>query len=216
MKKQSVLSTVIIAGISAFAVTTQAADPPPACQDTQGRRGYSAGYLAGTSLTRQAWAGVKDCDRIEEFEGVILDTLDRLRPPTKPSTYFSCRYAGTVAGMIDQIDPLYKTCTDTCQEEGEIIGKVSAIAYCELAIALGGLPSADAFLRQPVLLCGFAFQTGCDAMFVSASTVYFNDQGSCQPYTVNPFLTVWSQVRTNQCAYWPTPPDSGHDDDKKP
>jgi hypothetical protein len=180
---------------------------PPGCQGARESRAFNAGTVSGHSLVRQAWANVNDCDQIETFETIITDDLSGYQVPPGSSSYTICRFTGIVAGMLDELDAQFQNCQDQCLAEGETAGNISAIAYCQLSIALGGLATADWFLRGPVQVCGLNFQVGCDSSFVGDTENYSNSHGACLPYTQNPFTAVWTQARNNQCAYNPIPPN---------
>jgi hypothetical protein len=205
MNKWNGLLAAVVVGFLSFPAGAQA-QVPDECQDSVSQRAYNAGALTGASLTRQAWNAVNDCDRVEDFETIILNTLDKYDLPQNAPNYLICRYSGLVQGILDTLDILYQNCVEQCEAEGEIAGDVSAIAYCELSIALGGLTSADAFIRGPVQVCGLSFEVGCDSMFNATSLVYANAMGTCLPYTEDPFDVVWDQARYYQCAYNPIPP----------
>lgn len=194
---------LLISAPSGLALAQVGGDVPAACRTQLGQRAFTAGHTAGGSLARQAWNNVKDCDHVEDFESLVMNTLSRYGLPSNPSDYTACRYTGMVTGIIDELDGLFNVCTDQCFAEGEIAGDISAIAYCELSIALGGLASADDFIRGPVQVCGMSFELGCDTMFDTTSESYSNKIGACLAYTRDPFTSVWHQARSNQCAYNP-------------
>ena len=103
---------------------------------------------------------------------------------------------------MNEIDGIYRDCAVLCYNEGVIIGELAAIVYCEISLQLGGLATADQFIRMPVQMCGFNFEFGCDINFMSLSFEYTNDLGSCEQYTwCGDYFDVWDQVRNNQCAY---------------
>ena len=177
---------------------------PTECQGRAESRAYRGGVAAGGSLVRQAWNGLKsDCDRVEEFEDIVTNALGRYSPAADISLSSLCRFTGVVDGILDQLDTTFLACTDSCFLEGSFAGEISAIAYCELSIALGGLTTADAFIRGPVKVCGLSFEIGCDTSFSTTCGSYVNATGECAPFTVDTFYAVFSEAQNNQCAYNP-------------
>ncbi len=205
MKTSSWLATIMILWFCCAHVS--ALDIPPACSGKREASGYNAGFLAGGSLVRQAWAKVKNCARIDEFERVVKTAIQRSVPKTSPTLYTQCRFSGQIAGMTDQVDGLFVGCADSCFLEGQFVGEITAIAYCELSILLRGLALDQFLIRGPVETCGLSFEIGCDANFETTAINYSNLLGQCLPYVRHPFLEVFEQAQQNQCAYDPLPPD---------
>lgn len=196
-----ILLTVLLGGVSRVAFADDSI--PAACAGPRESRGYRGGEMAGKSLIRSAWRSVRDCDRMETFEDIVTRTLDRYSLPASATPYSVCRYSGMVNGMLDQLDEQFLECQAQCFEEGRISGEIAAIAYCELSIALGGLSTADDFIRMPVRMCGLNFEIGCDLEFMDVTLLYANPGGTCEPYTRDRYYEVWDQTRHNQCAYEP-------------
>jgi hypothetical protein len=174
---------------------------PPGCTARRDHSGYVAGLAQGRALVRQSFALINDCDEIERFSDMVIANVSRLTLPKRASAYLACRYGGTVDGVYEAIDEIFASCGDTCFAEGVAFGEIAGNAYCTLSIALGGLSTADAFTRGPVLLCGAQFETGCDSSFMG--TTFDFGRGACLPFTVAPFDDVWDQFRNNQCIYEP-------------
>jgi hypothetical protein len=201
-------ATVVLVVLNALAYNVAHAQTlPSSCQATRDQRAYATGQRSGASLIRQAWRSVNDCDRVEQFEDLVMNTVDAYAPGPAPTNYSLCRYSGVIDGILNELDNTFIGCSDACLLEGQFAGELSAVAYCELSIALDGLATADAFLRGPVQVCGLNFEVGCDSEFLGVCTNYQNDEGSCLPYTEDTFFAVFDQARTNQCAYNPLPPD---------
>lgn len=184
-----------------------ALDVPPACTATRDAQAYNAGFTAGGSLVRQAWARIRDCDRIEELESAVTIAIQRSVPTTSPTQYLQCRFSGMVSGMQAQVGGLFNTCADSCFLEGQFVGEIAAVAYCELSILLDGLGLDDLLIRGPVATCGLTFEIGCDANFETTAIGYSNPFGQCLPYVRAPFEEVFYQAQNNQCAYDPLPPE---------
>lgn len=220
---RAVVLGLVCACLLASAQSASAQDVPAACSGALNTRAFNVGKMTGTSLLRQAWNAVNDCDRIEEFEDMVIPVLLRYSPGDAPTPYTQCRFLGLVQGMLDELDGLFTGCANQCFQEGQFAGELSALAYCELSIALGGLVTADQFLRGPVQVCGLSFELGCDSKFSTFATFYTNDLGErCEPFTEDAdgcpgsgdgcFFEVFDQARENQCAYNPLDEDADEND----
>jgi hypothetical protein len=201
------LGVPILVACLGAALPAGAQELPAACSATRNAQAYQAGVLGGASLVRQAWAAIRDCDRIELLESVVQAGLRRSVPTSSPTPYLQCRFAGMVNGAMAETEGLFYQCADACYMEGQFVGEIAAFAYCELSILLGGLALADDFIRGPVQTCGLGFEIACDTNFVTTAMTYSNASGSCTPYTRNPFVAVFEQTRENQCAYVPIDPE---------
>jgi hypothetical protein len=204
--KRAVLWLVVVCSFAA-AYGSAAAQVPPECTSTTNARAYRTGRLAGANIAQQSWASLNDCDRVEQYEDVVISALERYSPGGAPTLYTRCRFRGVVEGVLDALDVVFASCVDACFLEGQFAGEISAFAYCELSIALNGLETADDFLRGPVQVCGLSFEIGCDTQFIDTSSAYDNELGSCEPFTAGEFQTVFDQARENQCAYNPIDPE---------
>lgn len=184
-----------------------AQDVPPACAASRDTLAFNAGYTAGKSLVRQAWARLNSCDKIDQLEAAVKTAIQRSVPTTSPTQYLQCRFSGMVSGMEAQVNGLFGTCADACFLEGQFVGEIAAIAYCELSILLGGLGLDELLIRGPVETCGLTFEVGCDANFETTALNYSNPFGQCLPFVRAPFEEVFFQAQNNQCAYDPLPPE---------
>ncbi len=193
--------------LSLLSGQAQALDVPSACHATRDTQAYTAGFSAGGSLVRQAWARIRNCDRIEQLEAAVTTAIQRSVPATSPTSYLTCRFAGMVSGMEAQVGGLFNSCADACFLEGQFVGEIAAVAYCELSILLGGLGLDDFLIRGPVATCGLTFEIGCDANFETTALNYANPFGQCLPFVRSPFEAVFFQAQNNQCAYDPLPPE---------
>jgi len=200
--------TFLILSVLFSSTAARAQTPPAACSATRDASAYYAGYLTGGSFVRQAWSGVmNDCDRIEAVELAVATALRRSLPTTSPTTYLQCRFAGLAQGAMGEVDGLFATCADQCYLEGQFVGEIAAITYCELSILLQGLGIADLLIRGPVQTCGLSFEIACDANFETTAIGYRNPFGQCLPYVRAPYSEVFEQARYNQCAYEPIEPE---------
>jgi hypothetical protein len=192
---------LLVAMIYSFASTAVADDIPASCTGTYETQAYKAGLMSGTNIVEMAWARLDNCDLVERFETIVINILQSMKLPENASTVTACRYAGFANGIIEEVDNIYRYCEGLCYYEGEIIGKLVATVYCELSISLGGLVTADEFIRSPVQICGFHFEFACDVTYLFDTMTYVNGFGSCDEYTYGEYFEVWDQVRNNQCAY---------------
>jgi hypothetical protein len=189
--------------LGAAAVAQAESKVPPGCEG-RNARAYQAGLRGGAYTVRSAWNGVRrDCDRIELFQDIVSNNVSRLTLRRRASEYVICRFTGTVDGVYDELDALWGECDEQCFAEGEFIGEMAAQVYCELSLALGGLETADRFIRGPVQTCGMNFEMGCDFAFIDTTYNYSNMLGECSPYTEGDFEEVWDETRNNQCTYMP-------------
>jgi hypothetical protein len=208
-KSKKILFTLftLVLTISGIA---KAQDVPVACNTkTFNRNAYLAGFHSGQLLVSQAWDRINDCDKIETFDNIVISSVDSLTLPLNPSLYVTCRYTGIIDGVLQQLADMDGSCTNQCFADGTVIGQISAQAYCDLSIALGGLGDLFAFMRAPVQVCGFSFQLGCDSTFIGFAATYLNMGQACSIYTVSPFDIVFDNTRNFQCAYVPpVPPEN--------
>jgi hypothetical protein len=212
---------IMCCAVSCFAVLSATRawatiDIPPACQaSTFTVYGYQSGYNQGTSLTNRAWSTIhQSCDELELLSAAIIDNLQSYKIAGN-STYLICRHAGVVNAVFQRLNEIWEQCAGDCCLEGETIGQLSGQLYCQLSILLNGLAKPDDFIRLPVYMCGFAFETCCDAQFIDTTYNYvglnmMSQPVACSPnYTDEPYYTVWDQTREIQCNYTP-PPDPAH------
>jgi len=206
---------------TAFAQTSWLDNIPASCNPEQPEgtlfeapelRSYRAGYRQGEYLVNAAWNRVSNCDEIETFETLVMNSVSRYTLNEGASLSTVCRYSAVITAILDGIDSLYWDCEELCTQDGELAGDISGQAYCELSIALGGLAEADDFIRGPVQICGLAFEIACDQTFEVVTTSYSNDDGECVVYTEGEFEAVWRQAQNNQCAYWPEEMDPKEED----
>lgn len=192
---------LLVTMICLFGSTAVAYEIPNSCTGTYEAQAYNSGLMSGTNIVQMAWARLDNCDLIERFETIVVNILENMQLPPQASSVVACRYAGFANGIIQEVDNIYDYCQGLCYYEGEIIGQLVATAYCELSISLGGLMTADEFIRSPVRICGFHFEFACDVTFLFDTMTYANAFGTCEEYTYGDYYDVWDQVRNNQCAY---------------
>jgi hypothetical protein len=199
-----------------FGVTTAASAEsivPSKCEGSFLERAHYVGYLTGGNIVNQAWNAIEnDCNQVVEdtfFTDVILNTLKNLGIPAGAPDYVFCRYHGYIAGAADQLSAIEDECIDQCVQNGNMIGELATMMYCELSIALGGLEEADDLLEGVLSLCGEATVDACETLFNNNTPGYENFLGqSCEPYTQDEFSNVWEQAKHNQCVYNPVEEDT--------
>jgi hypothetical protein len=202
----------------------------PTCEDIDGcgsgwsKETHNWGVAIGVTIVDTAWFGINEtCDRLEEFETFVINSLMGLELPPRVDPHLICAYSGIVEGTLQTLDEYYVQCGDQCAKQGRLIGEISALAYCEMSFALGGLATGGEFVRAPVQFCGSVYQIGCDLTFNTVTRGYVDDmwddpetpdvhEGICAQYTdggdiLDPatgkpmWEPVWNQVRETQCAY---------------
>jgi hypothetical protein len=167
-------------------------------------RAYNAGALSGGNLVSMMWSALReDCDRIELLESIAVSNLQRFNwSGDDVSEVVACRFAGYANGILAKIDELYRYCEKMCYLEGQMIGEIAAVAYCELSLAFDGLVVPDGLIRAPVQICGLQFEFACDSTFIDITFSYANPLGVCIIYAFDSYFDVWNQTRNNQCAYY--------------
>jgi hypothetical protein len=204
-------------GIVLLSLPVQAQSLPAECTSFRSEIAYDSGVATGINIVAQAWAGINEnCYRLDEFEEIIINNLMDYQLPSGASQYTICRYSGHVEGMLQKIDELYAECHVLCSEEGSLIGEISAICYCELALGLDGLYLPDYFVRRPASFCNVVFAAACDLRFTTVSRTYVNpsldnpatpdvNEGECALRTDlgdDPlWIESWNETRTIQCTY---------------
>lgn len=205
----------LLVAASSFTVlsrSAEASDLPPACEDAaveagatgtrSTARSYRTGASIGATLVASSWARSPQCSRVEEFEMLVEDVLDRFTPAPGASERMVCRYTGVFDGILSTLDALVAQCSAQCEEGGSLVGRFAARVYCDLSIALNGLRSNRRFIRPDVRICGLSFEVGCDSTFVDVTRSYVNDSGvECLQYTEGDYQEVWSETRNNQCVF---------------
>jgi hypothetical protein len=199
----SICLMVLLTGKTALAD----AIPSGCSKNALDARTYQTGIVQGRILVQRAWGKVNSCDKLEAFSDGVLRTVKDYPPPGATEASI-CRYSGLYEGVFQEIDSVWMACDGQCCSEGRAIGELAASLYCQLSILLGGLGSLDDFVRKPVYLCGFSFQTCCDASFLSTSITNQSEDAAgqlqqCLPYTEHPFFDIWDLTRKVQCAYTP-------------
>ncbi|MGC4070398.1 MAG: hypothetical protein QM784_38185 [Polyangiaceae bacterium] len=133
---------------------------------------------------------------------ISVAELEELKPVAdsdKAQKY--CRYSGQIEGTFLELESIQQQCATRCFMDGDLVGRIEAKAYCDLAIDSGGALDLVQWVRKPVGICGFEFETGCDVSFLSNTLAYANGNGACEPYTRAPFFAVWDGTRLESCDF---------------
>lgn len=200
MTKLIILAAFILTPVAAKAI-------PPACASPFNTRAYTSGLATGQSLVQQAWEGTgTDCDRLGEFNAVITDNLASYLLPEAPSQYMVCRYLGHAEGILIELDVLHTICAASCCRLGYVVGDISAIAYCTISAAMGGIPAAGYFERAPATTCKWMLDACCDPRYITETYARpctdYTDLGTSNAETGDPvWLEPWTVTRETQCNH---------------
>jgi hypothetical protein len=200
----------IVALVGVFLATSEAMAAAPAqCAAGRELRMYNGGLLKGASLVNSAWASKdvqQQCSNFDTFRTVVLDTfaLALSKIPTGAPVSTQCMFIGESDGAKARVEQLRATCEQTCAVDGELIGQMAAILYCDLSIALGGL-GMDVDLTGFVSTCGDAFEPACETAFTDQA----KEVVECAPYLAGTtFDAVYLQAQHNQCLFEPQAPSA--------
>lgn len=200
------LALLLTALVSSVPTLAEAQDVPVACDDNgRAERFFNLGVRKGRNLAAQAIAGIVGCPDLEEvieLRDTARAIVDALEVPPGASLAVQCHFQGQAAGLVAAILELQAECEGTCIADGQFIGEISALLYCELSIALGGLVEVELFERLATDACGAAFQLACDVTFETEAV----DILECVPFTEGTFTGVFLEVKNNQCADNPEDP----------
>jgi hypothetical protein len=186
---------------------------PSECNDDGGlERFYNLGVVKGQSLVNQAWDGLGeptcDNDLLWYFPGIVIEAFEAGAPgPDSPIEVY-CHYVGSYVGAIERVDELLGVGCNCMHSylEGDMIGEMAAIFYCELSIALGGLGLDEWLVQGELSYCGEEFVEACEERFDDLTQSYPSAvDPQCLPYTpyYDPpdYEEVWEQTQHNQCIY---------------
>lgn len=187
--------------------TTEVANPPTPvpefCTDEGPQKAFLFGQQRGAHWVEWLWSRLQCCDKVERFTDALAVLVEKIEERTATEEGASrCRHTGIVEGVTAEMERLQTQCEAECYARGESVGAVEAKTYCELAIAADGQLRPSAWTRQPVGLCGFAYEMGCDAKFLGATSSDLNGRGACAPYTSEPYAEIWKLSRIKACDYY--------------
>jgi len=201
-----VVAVLCITGLLESAI----AAPPPACQDYRTLRAYDLGYLKGGNIIQQAFSGIdSECMAVVEdtyFKDTVISVLQNLGLPEGASSFVICHYAGYIEGASAALQEIEDYCVGICIEDGNMIGQIATMFYCELATALGGMGMADYITEGVLTTCGEAMVGACEDTFAAETAGYVSLFGdACVDYTGT---EEWELAQHNQCVYNPVEEDT--------
>lgn len=92
-----------------------------------------------------------------------------------------------------------------CRDEGRFTGRVTAAAYCQLSISLGGLGVDDLLAPGPESRCSRKYEDACRRAFDQAALEFAALSGDpaadCRPFTRGEFREAYEVARFNQCLF---------------
>jgi len=202
--------------ISSITVASAQIVVPDTCDDTPIlQSAYTVGIYTGENIVAAAWNAVeKNCDMVVQdpertFQKIVSGALQTALgvTPTYPSPYVECRILGYTAGINSKLDEIQDYCEGICIKDGEFIGEMAAIVYCELSIIFDGMGMTDPFVEGELTVCGEAMTGACKSKFEEISVDYSNGIGDCEPYTMDgpdgDYEDVWELTENNQCIVNP-------------
>ncbi len=175
-----------------------AASAPPLClESARAKTSYATGVALGKSLVQRAWQSVSDCDRLDNFSGIVRDNI-RSYVVQGTAAWAICRYAGMVDGTYEGLDAEWMNCSADCCMEGEVFGALGADVYCRLSGLLGGLAEPDQVVPRPVNTCS-GFSDCCAGNFRTTSREQCASYTDYSPDPLAPFRDVWEDSLAIQC-----------------
>jgi hypothetical protein len=196
-----------------LAGVANAVEPPDECVGGRNETFFDLGVVKSISLVNQAWASLGDdqcrSDKLAEFVEIVIAAFEAAGPDPDsvvPETVL-CHWAGSYAGSVERASFLVNQCSGTCCYEGNMIGEMAAIFYCNLSIALGGIGHDQWLVDVNITLCGEEFVRCCEKEFDRLTPIYPSEgDPQCLPYTQSPFsyppdAGVYEETRHNQCVY---------------
>jgi hypothetical protein len=181
---------------------------PRMCQDPRNSRAYDVGKLKGENIVNNAWNGIdQDCSELRRCDGfrkTVLKSLSLVPLPPGASEYVICHYHGYIQGISERVREIQYLCNH-CIMDGEMVGHMAAIFYCEFSIAFRGLDlNDDDIIRSIFYLCNESMVESCESSFETIASNYTNIMGSsCAPCTQDEYLPIYNQVKHSQCVPHP-------------
>jgi hypothetical protein len=173
------------------------------CGTPELERAYQTGWSNGFAAVTGIWDRADDCDASESIIEDIVRQIEEAqqKPDGTTGDVRRCGKAGVLDGGYAAIDSIQVYCDEVCFASGELVGAVSAAAYCEMAIDADCGKDAGEWMRGPVNLCGLNYEVGCDSSFIGTSIDFVNDKGACEPYTTGEHEQAWDRTRNKACDY---------------
>lgn len=218
---------LLVAASSASAALPCDLVAPDACASARDITGYAVGVYTGKALVDQIWLSpavdqqIDNWDILHEQVTLTIPTVVNSAYKANWNQYIQCRVQGFLDGTLcemNTLDPI-----PGCQLNGADWGSIGAAVYCGLSTALGGLADMPPwFIREPVSMCGDAFQSYCEDTYRYGATnggdallpeveAFYAEQGiepaiylqgtECVPYTEAPFDVVFKDSVDIDCSY---------------
>jgi hypothetical protein len=196
----SFLMTLISGNVYAYTV-------PLRCQDDFNVRPYNLGLEKGRLRVENEWYNVEqNCTAITatpDFKNAVMEIVNDLSIPPNSIDFVVCHVYGYMNGIADALREIDADCPLQCLMDGELVGKLAAMMYCELAIGFGGIPSSD-FTTGILSVCSPVFTDDCESSFDDVTIDYSDVFGiECAPYTLPPYEIIMQTDKQNQCVFVP-------------
>jgi hypothetical protein len=177
------------------------------CDTVKLKRLYRRGWQHGFEAVSKAWDRRHgNCDRSDDFVNQVStrleDALAEQDDEASIKLQRRCRKAGVMDGSFAALDVVQSFCDQTCFLDGDFTGKLSAEAYCEMALGADGPLDLAGWIRGPLNTCGLSYEVACDSSFIGESLSYTNAAGaSCETMTVGAYESSWDESRLESCDY---------------
>jgi hypothetical protein len=181
----------------------QQASPADNCTTDNLPNFYRQGVKKGQNVVDKLWKKMNSCAEVEDLADQVSASLAEIEllNDSEDKLKKRCRYAGSIDGLLTELDTIQAQCDELCFMNGEFVGKIESKAYCDLAIEANGDLDVPAWIRGPVRICGLDFELACDSEFMEATAAYSNAVGECAPYTRDSFFEIWDRSRLKGCDY---------------
>jgi hypothetical protein len=177
------------------------------CDTVKLKRFYRKGWQKGFEAVSRAWNRHRQggCDRSDAFVDQISTRLESAlgEPDSEANAKLQrrCRKAGVIDGSFAALDVVQSLCDQTCFLDGDLTGKLSAEAYCEMAMGADGPLDVADWMRGPLNTCGLNYEIACDSSFIGESVSYPSGSGSCEAVTEGAYESSWDRSRLESCDY---------------
>jgi hypothetical protein len=176
------------------------------CDTNKLKKFYRKGWKQGFQVVSKIWdRRAENCASIDDFVDQVftrLETAHRFNDnEANEKAHRRCRKAGVLDGAYAALDDIQNLCDQVCFLDGDLVGRLSAATYCEMAIGADGPLDVASWIRGPIGTCGFSYEVACDGSFIGASLDYVNDAGACAPMTEGAYATPWDNTRDRSCDF---------------
>jgi hypothetical protein len=197
----------VVCCIMSFSKVSSSCFIPRMCQDSKNLPAYDLGYLKGKNIIDSAWNGIdQDCSELlgcDGFKKTVVSAVNSLFLMPGASEFVVCHYQGYIRGAIERLKEIEYLCAH-CVMDGELVGHLAAIFYCQLSFAFRGLSVESDMMKDAFFLCNQSMVESCFETFVTTASNFTNIFGmSCAPYTQGEYSTVFDHVKESQCIPHP-------------